>query len=129
MFIVSVVYIIYNKEPDAFGDTHSSYRLPVFPQNPEYGSDGAPQRLRYGSGRQASLLQFNDLPPVYEAPVPCFQWRSSKPDSSVQGLLPSCPGSGIDHIPLKFSECAQNLQQEPSIGGGGIYAFQLCFCA
>ena len=26
MFIVSVIYNIYKKEPDAFGDTHSSYR-------------------------------------------------------------------------------------------------------
>ena len=41
MFIVSKLYIIYKKEPDAFGDTHSSDWRPVFSQNPEYGSYGA----------------------------------------------------------------------------------------
>ncbi len=39
MFIVLVIYIIYKKEPDAFGDTHSFNRQLVFPQNPEHGSD------------------------------------------------------------------------------------------
>ena len=31
MFIVSIVYIIYKKEPDAFGDTHTHPIITGFP--------------------------------------------------------------------------------------------------
>ncbi len=50
MFIVSVIYYIYKKSTDAFGDSLFLIKSTVSLQNPEYRGGGAFKELRYCPG-------------------------------------------------------------------------------